>query len=98
MLVVSKGDDELLALDGRRAMHFPQDDAGGYAGHYPADDREAIEHLEALRSDGATHLLFPQTATWWLDHYRGLRDHLTNRYAACCADDTCQIFVLHGVR
>ena len=37
VMVVSKGDDELLKLGGRRALHFPQNEAGEYAGHYPAD-------------------------------------------------------------
>ncbi|MGY1643923.1 glycosyltransferase family 2 protein [Geodermatophilus sp. SYSU D00703] len=96
VLVVSKGDDRLLELDGRRAMHFPQDAVGVYAGHYPADDREAIEHLEALRAQGASHLLIPRTAAWWLSHYTGLRRHLEDRYTTCPADDACVVFALQG--
>src|SRR5262249_20049274 len=48
VLVVSKGDDVLLELDGVKAWHFPQTDDGFYAGHHPADSTEAIAHLQAL--------------------------------------------------
>ena len=77
MLVVSNGDDELLRLGAaRRAWHFPQQEDGVWAGYHPADSAEAIAHLEALRDRGATHILIPQTAFWWLDYYTGLRDRL----------------------
>src|SRR5207253_10034976 len=46
VLVVSKGDDDLLQLDGRFGAHFPQVTGGVYAGHHPADSGEAIAELE----------------------------------------------------
>lgn len=99
VIVVSKGDTELLKLDGRNAWHFPQNDWGVYAGHYPADSAEAIAHLEALRKKGGQYLLFPQTALWWLDHYRELKEHLEKRYQAVSGpDDTCLIYWLHPKR
>ena len=82
VLVVSKGDDELLDLDECAASHFPQAGDGTYAGHYPGDSAEAIAHLEALREAGAEYLLFPPTARWWLEHYRPLAEHLHARYEA----------------
>jgi GT2 family glycosyltransferase len=85
VLVVSRGDDALLALNGRRALHFPQADGGGWAGHHPADSDEAIEHLEALRQDGAQYLAVPATCRWWLEHYGGLREHLDARYQSLAA-------------
>ena len=42
VLVVSKGDPELLRLGTRRARHFPEADDGSWAGHHPADSGEAI--------------------------------------------------------
>jgi GT2 family glycosyltransferase len=87
VLVVSRGDDALLDLNGRRAMHFPQGADGGWAGHHPADSEEAIGQLEALRGDGARYLVVPPTYRWWLDHYQGLRDHLRTHYREILSDE-----------
>ena len=76
VLVVSRGDDRLLSLDGRPAGHFPQTNAGQYAGHHPDDSATAIAELDRLVTAGWRYLVFPSTALWWLDHYSGLRRHL----------------------
>src|SRR5438034_539208 len=76
IIVVSKGDDELLKLGGCCAWHFPQCEDGVYAGFYPVDSAAAIAHLEELRAKGAGFLLFPATSLWWLDHYVAFRWHL----------------------
>jgi hypothetical protein len=97
VLVVSRGDDGLLDLDGHRALHFPQDTEGRYAGYHPGDSEEAVACLERLRREGAQYLLFPRTAFWWLDFYDGLRQHLKRRYGAIARrDDTCIIYSLDG--
>jgi hypothetical protein len=75
VLVVSRGDLALLDI-GRPSSHFPQAAGGEYLGHHPASSAEAIVQLERLRSQGASFVAFPRTGLWWLDHYRGLRDHL----------------------
>jgi GT2 family glycosyltransferase len=81
ILVVSRGDDELLGFDGRVGLHFPQAADGVYAGHHPGDSHEAVAHLENVRrGGGAEFLLIPDTALWWLDHYAGLRRHLDAHY------------------
>jgi GT2 family glycosyltransferase len=96
VLVVSRGDEELLELDGRQAWHFPQSAEGVYAGHHPSDTSEAITGLESMRERGAQYLLFPETGLWWLDHYEGLREYLESRYRLVARqDDTCVIFALH---
>lgn len=87
VLVISRGDDALLELNGRRALHFPQGQDGGWSGHHPADSAEAVEHLEALREGGADFLVVPPTYRWWLDHYEGLREHLESRYRAVRFDE-----------
>jgi len=95
VIVVSKGDDGLLPVDGCQAWHFPQTEDGAYAGHYPANSAEAIAHLETLRAKGGELLLFPATALWWLDHYAELKDHLEHRYRRVVQqDDTCLIYSL----
>lgn len=95
VLVVSRGDSALLELDGRRGSHFPQAEGGEYAGYYPADSAEAITHLESLRARGAGFLLLPRPSLWWLEHYRGFRQHLEERYPRI-DDDSCVIFGLAG--
>ena len=99
VLVVSRGDEDLLRLYGRRAWHFPRSESGGYAGHHPGDSEEAIAQLEALRAQGADHLLFPQTGLWWLDHYDELRRHLEGSYRTRFSEPaTCVIYELRGER
>lgn len=95
-LVVSRGDFRLLDLGpGVQAWHFPRDSGGGYAGHYPRDSAAAIEHLEALRSDGAEFLVLPATGFWWFDHYPGLARHLESRYRVVFRDpEICVVFAL----
>jgi hypothetical protein len=77
---VSKGDDRLLEV-GVAAWHFPRAADGAYLGYHPRDDAWAIEHLEGLRAEGVDYLLFPVTAFWWLEHYRGFADYLDRNYA-----------------
>ena len=80
VLIVSRGDDEMLRVEGRRVWHFPRAEDGAYAGHHPADSREAIVRLEAERAAGAEYVVFPSTGLWWLEYYAGLREHLESRY------------------
>jgi GT2 family glycosyltransferase len=98
VLVVSRGDEGLLELNGRRARHFPQAADGGWAGHHPADSEEAIGHLEALRGAGAEYFVVPPTYGWWLSHYEGLREHLESRYETVLVDEGAgAIYRLDGV-
>lgn len=76
VLVISRGDRELLSFDGRNGKHFPQDTTGQYAGHHPADSDEAISGLESLREKGATYLVVPASASWWNDQYDAFFRHL----------------------
>jgi hypothetical protein len=93
--VVSKGDEELLKLDGRVGWHFPQTQNGTYSGHHPANSAEAIAQIEALRNKGAGYLLVPSSAFWWFEHYAEFTKHLTSRYPHVARrDDTCAIFAL----
>jgi hypothetical protein len=76
VLVAAKQDDALLEAAGAGAAPFPQGDDGRHAGFYPADSAQAIEMLTAARRRGGTHLLFPDSSFWWLDHYEAFRRHL----------------------
>lgn len=97
VLVVSRGDDELLRFDNRVAWHFPRLDSGSYAGYHPASSEDAIEHLEALRDRGAGHLLVPAPSFWWRDYYTELFEHLERTATPVWDADACVIFELAGV-
>ena len=95
VLVVSRGDDDLVELPGRTGYHFPMAPGGGYAGYHPADSRDAIEHLEQLRAIGAEYIAFPSPSLWWLEHYAELREFLesSGRETSESASP-CKVFAL----
>ena len=93
VLVVSRGDSELLRLGGRDAGHFPAAPDGRYLGHHPAGDAEAIEQLEAARENGAEYLVVPAAERWWLDHYPGFASHL-GRHADAEPHEACTVYRL----
>lgn len=80
VLVVSRGDEDLLTVSGRNATHFPQNEHGQYAGFHPESSRAAIDHLEQLRASGAQFLLLPATMSWWLQYYLEFAKHLAENY------------------
>ena len=94
VLVVTKGDDDLLRLGSRQGWHFPRWADGRYAGSYPADGSDAIDQLEKLRELGAGYIVFPATSLWWLDHYPDFSRHLESRYECLLKDDICEIYSL----
>jgi len=96
VLVVSRGDRELVRLGEREAAHFPQAEDGEYAGYHPADSEAAIAELERLREQGAEYLVLPPPSLWWLGHYGGFADHL-GRYRSL-GDGDCEIFDLRAER
>jgi O-antigen biosynthesis protein len=97
VVVISKGDPDLLDLQGQDVKHFPQDDWGHFAGHYPADNGEAIAHLEAVRARGARFLVIPSSSFWWLEHYTDLARHLDTTYHRVWSSADCQIYDLAGL-
>jgi len=99
IVVISKGDDELLRLigrSGRRAWHFPQTADGTYAGHHPADSAAALAELDHLRAKGGAYLLIPSTSRWWLDHYREFAERVAREERRIMDQpQTCSIYALH---
>jgi len=93
---VDKHDPTLLSLSGRRGRHFP--DSRLLPGGYPSDDATAIAPLRELQRRGVSHIVFPQTAFWWLDHYGGLAQHLEGRCRPLWKDETCRIYDLRPTR
>jgi len=94
VLVISKGDENLVRLVGRKATHFPQVGNGVYAGYHPSDSAAAIAEVEALRLKGASHLLVPNTAFWWFQHYPEFKQHLDRQYCIIPTPECCTVFNL----
>ena len=93
-VVVSRGDDELLAF-AAHAAHFPQGPNGVYAGHYPLDGAAAINHLEDCReAGGGEFFVLPATSYWWLDYYGELAQSLLSHGQVAHHDEHCLIFDL----
>lgn len=78
--VVSKGDEQLVDPTTGRLRHFPCTADGSFLWYHPATDQEAIERLEHETEGGLTHLVLPQPAFWWLEHYTGFKHHLDDHY------------------
>jgi glycosyltransferase involved in cell wall biosynthesis len=95
VMVVSKGDTNLLQFEGRSGCHFPETGSGVYAGYHPSDSAAAIAALEAAIGRGHEYLLIPGTSLWWLDHYEGFRTYLEQRCTELWSDRQC---VLYDVR
>jgi GT2 family glycosyltransferase len=93
--VVTRGDGDLLRLDGRRGMHFPAGQDGEWLGHHPGDLAAIVAHFRRARAAGAEWFALPVSAEWWLEQYEGLRDFL-GRYAQVrtYADVPCAIWSL----
>lgn len=74
VLVLSEGDDALLALE-RQAWHFPHDARGG---HVPLEDdgtRQASQ-LRTLCGNGVRYLLIPAATAWALGRRPALAAYL----------------------
>lgn len=96
VLVISKGDEELVRLEDRLGHHFPQSKDGVYAGYYPATAEEVIGQVEILRSSGAEFLLIPRTAFWWLEFYSEFARWLNLSHESVLSNDDCLVYRLIG--
>jgi len=95
VIVISKGDPELISFARRTGWHFPQTENGSYAGAYPSSADQAIAELDALRVKGGRYLAVPAFAFWWFGYYERLSTYLTQSYRLLLRqDDTCVIFDL----
>ena len=96
VLVVSRGDEELLNLDGRTTWHFPRGQDGKYSGYHPKDSDAALAHLDEWRIRGAQYLVLPATGFWWLEYYGDFASTLRRGHGVVFEDDSCIIFRLGG--
>ena len=92
VLVIGRGDEDLLQFSGRRASHFPQDAAGDFAEEYRGSGGEVVDQLRDLVGLNWSHLVIPAPSFWWLERYRELWLHLHRDWYAVHRDDACMIF------
>jgi GT2 family glycosyltransferase len=78
--VISKGDERMVRVPCGSARHFPATPDGSFVWFHPANDDDAISALVDDENAGLTHLVFPEPAFWWLDHYTGFKGYLAERY------------------
>ena len=94
LLVVSRGDEQLLQLEDRIAWHFPRGADGKYVGYHPADSAAALAHLDEWRLRGAQYLVVPATLFWWLEYYEDFAHNLRTGHGVVFEDESCIIFRL----
>ena len=94
VVVVTRGDDRLLTIEGSTTWHFPRSKDGRWAGYHPADSQMAIRHLEELREAGARYFVLPGTAFWWLNQYRDFFAHLDGHYRRVHSSQYAVVFEL----
>lgn len=92
VICVDKYDPTLLHVSQRKGWHFP--DRRLLPGGYPKDSRTAVEHLEQLKMRGASYILFPSAAFWWLEYYGNFAKHLDGCYERIWRDEDCMIYHL----
>ena len=62
--------------------------------YLPYGGAVAVAYLDALQRQGATHLVMPSTARWWLTAFPELADHLERRGRLLTDDDACAVYAL----
>lgn len=82
---------------GRRVIPFLE--RGGVYWGAPADDATGIAELERLCEQAKPgFIFFAWPALWWLDHYRGLHDHLFTHFPCILQNDRLVAFDLRSPR
>jgi hypothetical protein len=87
VLVVSKGDPDLVRLGSCNSRHFPSDELGDYLGYHPERSEDAILHLQQQRVAGAEYFVLPKSAFWWRNQYPGFWRYLTEECTLLQHDD-----------
>jgi hypothetical protein len=88
--------DELLDLEDRTTLPFPQHENGVQGPLDSSDD--VVRDLERLRGEGAEYVVFPRQHLMWLEyHAPELQNHLENEHQLVLQDGAyCAIYSLTG--
>ena len=80
VLVISRGDEELLRLDGRRGAALPPGRGRRLGGTSSGRQRGGDRAAGGTARGGAGYLVVPPAYLWWLRPLHGLREHLDRHY------------------
>lgn len=94
VLIVDRGDEDLMRIEGRRMRHLPRNPDGSPAWHDPADSADLLEQIARERELGAGYLVIPSASLWWLDQYPGLAEHLERDSRALARNGDAALFEL----
>jgi len=92
IVAADMGDPTIFYYAERKGWHFPEHDAI-YNGT-PDDSDQAIENLERLRRNGATHFVFTRNTFWWLNSYSEFVAYLNTHATLIQATSEFQIYKL----
>jgi len=92
IVAADMGDPTIFYYAERKGWHFPENDAI-YNGT-PDDSDQAIENLERLRRNGATHFVFTRNTFWWLNSYSEFVAYLNTHATLIQATSEFQIYKL----
>jgi len=96
VLVLSGGDDALLALD-RPAWHFPHDEVGRHLPLETDGGRHAASQLRALSRSGIRYLLIPVAMLWTLSRRPTLAAYLEGECRRLALRDrVCALYELRA--
>ena len=62
--------------------------------YLPHDGSVAVAYLGALQDQGATHLVLPDTANWWLSAFPEFGDHLDRNCRLLVDEEVCKVYAL----
>jgi len=88
IVTADEGDPTVFYYAHRKGWHFPED--GIYQGN-PLDSAQLIANLERLRNRGATHLVFYEGTSWWLQEYREFAERLAS--SATLVEETSEFTI-----
>ena len=93
VVVVSKGDEQLLDLECGEAWHLPASPDGSYIGYHPPDATGRSSSWSARGPGALTISCFPRLRSGGSSITR-LAQHVSERYPQIVEDDSCAIYAL----
>ena len=92
VVAVDGGNPAIFYYAKRKDWHFLEKE--GIYGRNPRSSQHAINDLERLRRQGATHLVFVMNTFWWSESYPELTQHLSKTGTRLEATSEFKIYTL----